>query len=71
MFVSDPGGHSVGIIIPDRWWQRSDPDGHRLKCCALPRTTAQSSRGQSSSKSYQVICQRVLLLLCSGSLVFL
>lgn len=47
---SDPGRHSVGSVISDRWGQRADPDGHRLWSRPSPRAAAQPQGGQSSGE---------------------
>ena len=38
---SDSGGHGVGAVIPDRWRERTDTDGHPVRGRAFPCATTQ------------------------------
>lgn len=41
----DLGRHSVGSVLPDRCWERADPNGYWLRHCPTSGTSAQSPGG--------------------------
>ena len=50
LLLSDPGGHGVGTLLPDRRRQRPNTNGDRLRSGSQTSATAQPPGGESTGE---------------------